>query len=114
MKHYVVINHYILSPEIEQLAINAIKSFKKSDCIIVSVDDASPIQSDSIKELSDVFIQREENGGFATSANTGIQWVLDNAKDCFITYANNDLEVSDWQEETERCFNDTMQMPLRG
>ena len=109
MKHYVVINHYILSPEIEQLAINAVRSFKDtSDCVLVSVDDGSPIKSDTLKELSDVWIPRETNGGFAVSANTGLQWVLDNEKDeCIITYANNDLEANKgWFQEVVRCFDE--------
>ncbi|MHB1086420.1 MAG: glycosyltransferase family 2 protein [Minisyncoccota bacterium] len=109
MKHYVVINHYILSPEIEQLAINAVKSFKDTaDCIVVSVDDGSPIKSETLKEFSDVWIPRETNGGFAVSANTGLQWVLDNEKDeCYVTYANNDIEAyGGWKDEVVRCFDE--------
>lgn len=109
MKHFVVINHYILSPEIERLAINAVKSFKDTaDCIVVSVDDGSPTQSKELKELSDVWLSRETNGGFAVSANMGLQWVLDNEKDeCFITYANNDIEANrGWKEEVLRCFDE--------
>lgn len=109
MKHYVVINHYILSKEIEKLAINAVKSFKDTaDCVVVSVDDGSPIKSSALKELSDVWIPRKTNGGFAVSANTGLQWVLDHEKDdCYITYSNNDIEANrGWLDEVVRCFDD--------
>ncbi len=101
MKTYVVINHYILSSYLEELAIQCITSFKEThDCIIVSVDDNSPIKSDKLKELSDIWIQRETNGGFAVSANTGLQWILDNEKDdCYIVYSNNDIKVfPNWYE----------------
>jgi len=104
---YVVINHYILNKYIEDIAIKCIKSFKKYDCKIVSVDDRSPIRSDEIRLLSDVWIPLEKNVGFAGSANKGIQWVLDNDTECWIVYANNDIEVQgDWIGEAERCFKD--------
>jgi len=109
MKHYVVINHYILSPQIEQLAINAVQSFKDTaDCIVVSVDDGSPRKSDRLRRLSDVWLPLETNRGFAGSANFGLQWVLDNEKDeCLITYANNDIEANKgWKEEVLRCFDE--------
>lgn len=102
MKTYVVINHYILNEDIEKLAIQAVQSFKDThNCIIVSVDDGSPIQSKEIQDLSDVWIPMEKNGGFAVSANVGLQWVLDNEKeDCYIVYANNDIKVfPGWFEE---------------
>lgn len=106
MKTYVVMNHYIHTPELVELATNAIKSFRAHDVIIVSVDDCSPMDTTFIKELSDVFIKRETNGGFAVSANDGLKYVLENEKEeCIIVYANNDIEVyRNWLEEAHKFF----------
>ncbi len=109
MKTYIVISHYIVSDEVAQLAKDTILSFRKTkpDGIIISVDDVSPKHDPEIEVLSDVFIQREENGGFAKCVNTGFDWILKNDKEeCWVVYANNDIEVYDgWFEEFEKCFN---------
>lgn len=106
MKTYVVMNHYIHTPELVVLATNAIKSFRANDVCIVSVDDCSPMDTTFIKDLSDVFIKRETNGGFAVSANDGLKYVLENEKEeCIIVYANNDIEVyRNWLEEAHKFF----------
>lgn len=106
MKTYVVIPHYIISEQVLELAKNTIESFRKYDCIIVSVDDGSSLGSDEIKELSDVYIKNEQNSGFATTCNNGFKWVLENEKDdCYIVCSNNDIEVyGDWQEQSTKCF----------
>lgn len=108
-KVYIVINHYILNKEIECLAIQAMLSFKNTHkCIIISVDDNSPIRSQSIDKLSDIYIQLKENVGFAKSANEGFKWILENEKeDCYIVYANNDIKVyPGWFEEfTKHSFD---------
>lgn len=101
MKTYVVIPHYFVDEYNIILARNAIKSFRKtSDVVIVSVDDGSPIKTDEIKDISDVYIQRSENGGFSKCCNSGFKHVVDKQEPCYIICANNDIEVfGDWHEE---------------
>lgn len=102
MKTYIVINHYLLNGEIVDLAIQAVKSFRDThDCIIIGVDDCSPLGHTELEKLHDVWIRLDENKGFAGSANIGFQWILDNIKEnCYIVYANNDIKVYDgWFEE---------------
>lgn len=100
MAVHIVINHYILNKEIEELALNTIKSFQKtSDCVIVSVDDCSPWDMSKIKEESDIFIKTPKNLGFAGSANFGFQYVLEHFEGD-VVYSNNDIEVNPgWYEE---------------
>lgn len=107
MKTYVVMNHYIHTPELVELATNALRSFGNYFVRIVSVDDNSPMDTTFIRDLSDVFINRDKNGGFAVSANDGLRWVLNNEKeDCIVVYANNDIEVKgNWLEEANRFFS---------
>lgn len=94
MKTFVVMNHYILNDELNKMALEAIKSFRDtSDVFIVNVDDCSPFDTSEIKAASDHFIRLETNQGFAKSANAGFRYVLDNFKDCYIIYANNDIMV---------------------
>lgn len=98
-------NHYILNPEIKQLAVDAIKSFRQTgDVYIISVDDASPMDTTDIEVLSDVFIRRKTNGGFAVSANDGLKSVKE---DAYIVYANNDIKVfPGWQEKMIQVMNE--------
>ncbi len=107
MRFCVVIPHYIISETVLQLAKNTIESFRKSDCIIVSVDDGSQIGSDEIKALSDVYIKNEQNSGFAVTCNNGFKWIIENEKeDCYIVCSNNDIEVyGDWQTQSARLFD---------
>lgn len=94
-KTYIVIPHYIVTEELKELAINAIKSFRVSDVIIISVDDGSPMDTAFLKELSDVYIRNEENSGFAVTCNNGFRWIFENEKDdCYIVCANNDIEIN--------------------
>jgi hypothetical protein len=95
MKTYVVIPHYLVTEELIQLASNAIDSFRKtSDAIIVSVDDASPIGQDMLKEKSDIYIRNDHNSGFGITCNNGFRHVFGiEDEDCWIVCANNDIEV---------------------
>lgn len=104
---YVVIPHYILNEEIATLAKNAIASFQKSGCFIISVDDKSPFNTDCLSD-SDLIVRREGNGGFAKCMNSGINKAIELAKEeDWIVCANNDLEArGDWITEAERCFNE--------
>ena len=91
---YVVMNHYLMNSDMEQMALDAIHSFRDTcDAEIVSVDDGSPYTTEKIKNASDHFIKLYENQGFAKSVNAGFNFILDNFKDCFIVYANNDIMV---------------------
>jgi GT2 family glycosyltransferase len=96
MKTYIVIPQYIITEEIKQLAINTIKSFRdNAEVTIISVDDASPMNCDFLKELSDVYIKNDKNGGFSITCNTGFKWIFENEKDdCYIICANNDIRVN--------------------
>lgn len=94
IKSFVVMNHYILNNDMKEMALEAIKSFRDtSNAEIVSVDDASPFDMTEIENASDHFIKLETNQGFAKSANAGFRFVLDNYKDSYIIYANNDIMV---------------------
>lgn len=101
MTTYVVMPHFIATKELEQLSRNAIESFRKtSACILISVDDGSPMDTSYLKEISDVYIRNEVNFGFAVTCNKGIRWVMENEKeDCYIVCANNDIEVFDGWED---------------
>jgi len=102
MRLFVVIPHFIITEETAQLARNAIKSFKETcDCTIINCDDASPYDTEFLKEISDVYIRNEENKGFAENCNVGFNWILENVKeDCWVVCANNDIEVYEgWFEE---------------
>ncbi len=107
MEIYTVIPHYILNDEIEQLAKNAIASFQKYNCKVISVDDCSPRETDFL-DMSDIVVRRETNGGFAKAMNSGIKKALELANDGdWIIAANNDLEVrGEWIEEAKRCFDE--------
>ena len=96
MKTYIVIPQYIITEEIKQLAINTIKSFRdNAEVTIISVDDASPMNCDFLKELSDVYIKNDKNGGFAKTCNVGFNWIFENEEeDCYIVCANNDIEIN--------------------
>jgi GT2 family glycosyltransferase len=96
--------HYILNEEIANLARNAIDSFK--GCSVISVDDGSPYET-SCLEKSSIVIKRQ-NGGFAKAMNSGLIFVLNEAKeDDLIVCVNNDVEArGDWVNEVERCFNE--------
>lgn len=105
MKTFVVIPHYIVNEEVEQLAIAAIKSFKETvDCTVISVDDNSPKKSLQIKDISDIYIQREQNGGFAECCNTGFKYINEES---YVVCANNDIVVyPGWFEEFDRLFRE--------
>jgi GT2 family glycosyltransferase len=96
MRTYVVIPHYIVTEELKELATNTIKSFKdSSDVVVISVDDGSPMDTQFLKDLSDVYLRNEKNSGFAPTCNKGFKWVMDKEKeDCYIICANNDIEIN--------------------
>lgn len=105
MKLFVVIPNYSVNDEVIGLACNAIKSFKStSDCIVVVSDDHSPLETSKIEELSDVFLKREENGGFSKACNTGFEYALEHGAD-YVVCANTDIEVPEnWMGEFMKCF----------
>lgn len=110
MKTYVVMPHYIITERVAELAKQAIQSFRDtSDVIIVSCDDASPYETEFLKEISDVCIENRKNKGFAGNCNVGFKWVLKNEKeDCNIICANNDIKVyPGWKEEFEKALSIT-------
>lgn len=96
-----------MNDEIAQLASNAIDSFKKYGCKVISVDDYSPHNIICL-DKSDYVVRRDKNGGFAKSMNSGIRKALELAKDDdWIVCANNDLEArGEWIKETQRCFDE--------
>jgi GT2 family glycosyltransferase len=113
-KIYVVMPHYIVTEDVKELAIDALKSFRKTsenigkEIFIISMDDNSPLANDfpEIRELSDLYIRNEENQGFGPNCNIGFRWIIDNVKDnCYIICANNDIEVYDnWYEGLIKPF----------
>ena len=101
---YVVMPHFIINEHVAQLSREAIESFRKtSDSIIISCDDASPYDTEYLRDMSDIYIRNKENKGFAGNCNVGFNWILDNVKeDCNVVCVNNDIEVYDgWLEEFE-------------
>lgn len=102
--NFVVMPNFSVSEEVLQLAKNAIRSFHDtSDFKIVLVDDNSPMDVSSLKELADVFLQRDEQGGFSKCCNTGFRYVLE--QECeYVVCANTDIEVPEWWwEEFKKC-----------
>lgn len=106
MRLFVVMPNYSVNEEVVNLACNAIKSFKDtSECTVVVSDDCSHLDTSRIEELTDVFLRREENGGFSKACNTGFKYALENGAE-YIVCANTDIEVSEgWFEEFMRCFD---------
>lgn len=101
---YVVMPHYIITPELIDLAKNAINSLRCADVQIISVNDGSNAQF--LKPLSDVYLSNETNEGFAKACNKGLSWVLENVdEDCYVVCANNDIEVfPGWLEALQEPF----------
>lgn len=95
MKTYVVMPHYIITPQLLEYACVAIDSIKKSsDAIVISVDDGSPLDCKEITRRSDYYLRNEKNSGFAPTCNRGFKWIFEHEKeDCYIICANNDIEV---------------------
>jgi len=95
MKTYVVMPHYLVTDELVKLAENALKSFRCSDAILISVDDGSPIGKEVLINNSDYYLRNEKNSGFAPTCNKGFRWIMEHEKDdCYIVCANNDIEVN--------------------
>ena len=106
MKLFVIIPNYSVNEEVIQLACNAIQSFKETaECTVVVSDDRSPLDTSRIEALADVFLKREENGGFAAACNTGFEYAMKNGAD-YIVCSNTDIEApKGWVEEFMRCFD---------
>lgn len=97
---YIVVPHYIITDELEELATEALQSIRRTaDVFIVSVDDGSPRDTSFLNDISDKVIHLTENSGFAKACNAGLQWALKQADAIFIGCANNDIQVFDgWLE----------------
>lgn len=95
MRTYVVMPHYLITPQLIKYATRAIESIKESsDAIVISVDDGSPLDGTEIARVSDYYLKNEKNMGFAPTCNRGFKWVFEHEKeDCYIICANNDIEV---------------------
>ena len=109
--------HYIVTEELKELAINAIKSFKEnSDVILISVDDGSPMDTQFLKDLSDIYIRNEKNSGFAITCNNGFKKIFEIEKnDCFIICANNDIIINRRVvSELIRPFNEFKNVAITG
>ena len=108
MRTYIVIPHYIVTDQLKQLAINTIKSFRKTskNAIIISVDDGSPMDCTFLKEISDIYLKNKENSGFGITCNNGFRYVKwAESNDCYIVCANNDIEVfKRWQQSLMEPF----------
>lgn len=106
MANFVVIPNYSVNDEVVKLAVEAVKSFKRScDWTVVVVDDKSPFDTSEIEAVADVLLKREENGGFSKACNTGFRYALENGAE-YIVCANTDIEVpSNWVQEFQRCFD---------
>ena len=105
MKTFIVIPNYFINEEVEQLAIQAVKSFKETaDCEVVCVDDASPRDPCFLRKHCDQLIIRGTNGGFAKTCNTGLRYVMDVCpNDAYVVLANNDIKVyPGWLEEFKK------------
>jgi GT2 family glycosyltransferase len=115
MKPYIVIPHYIITDELQQLAEQTIKSMRNtSDVFIVSVDDGSPNDTSFLKDISDKVITLKENSGFAVATNTGLQWCIDNGAE-YIGCANNDIEVyQGWLEALIEPFDKFQDVGITG
>ena len=97
LKTYIVIPSYIVTEELRDLTIATINSFYESDpdVTIINVDDGSPMDTDWLEEMSDIYIRNKENSGFAITCNNGFKWIFENVKeDCYIICANNDILVN--------------------
>lgn len=101
-----VMPHYIATPELEELATQAITSMKATaDVFIVSVDDGSPMNTDFLKGISDKVIRLKKNSGFAIACNTGLEWAL-KQETHYIGCVNNDIEAFDgWLEALIEPFD---------
>jgi GT2 family glycosyltransferase len=90
---YFVMPHYIATDELVELSAQAIKSLKRDNIFLISVDDGSPMDTAYLEPISDKVIRLEENSGFAKACNAGISWAL-KQPDCeYVGQANNDIEV---------------------
>lgn len=87
MKISVVLPTVILTKELEDLTIQAIKSYREADEIIVSEDGG--MFSPKIMALADIYIYNTYNSGFTKNVNRG--WK--NASGDFIMIANNDTHL---------------------
>lgn len=108
MKTYVVIPNFTISDELRVLALDAIRSFKETaDCVVVVADDNSPEDTEEIKKACDVFLKRNEQGGFSKCVNTGFRYVLEQGDADYVVCANNDITVpKGWLKEFDRVVRD--------
>lgn len=108
--------HYIVTEELKQLATEALKSFRCDDVILISVDDGSPMDTQFLKDLSDIYIRNEVNSGFAITCNNGFKKALKIAKDDdYIVCANNDILVHKKAlEELRRPFKEFENVAITG
>ncbi len=109
MKTYVVMPNYIATPELEELATQAMSSIINTgkDIEIISVNDNSPLDTEFLKNYSTIRINNSVNLGFGKTCNMGFKWILNNTEeDCYIVCANNDIEVfKGWQEAMQEPFS---------
>lgn len=94
---YIVVPHYIITEELEELATNALKSMQHDDVFLVSVNDGSPRDVTFLDELSGKVLHLDTNSGFAKASNTGLRWAIEQDDAEYVGCANNDIEVrQDW------------------
>ena len=103
----IIIPHYGVDEELNQTAIECIKSIKKySDHYrIIFIDNASPAgyisDTEGVFPKGSVIVKPEENLGFVKAVNVGLQ--LSHAP--FIVIMNNDtLAVENWLDRLSRPF----------
>lgn len=102
---YIVVPHYIITDELEQLATNALKSMYRDDVFLVSVNDGSPRDVTFLDELSGEVLHLEENSGFAKASNTGLEWAIQRDDADYVGCANNDIQVrQDWIDALSEPF----------
>lgn len=90
----VVIPHYIITEELEKLALRTIESIRNTaEVFILSVNDGSPMDFGKIEEKSNHTIHLKKNSGFAKACNAGFKWTLPQPWVKYIVCANNDIEV---------------------
>jgi GT2 family glycosyltransferase len=109
-KTIVVMPQMLITEELVELADNAIKSFRKNDVFLISIDDAGeyPKAKGALEVMakSDLVLTNKINQGFGITCNRGFNWIFENEKnDCWIIISNNDLEIEDNSiKELQRPF----------
>ena len=88
MKLSIVIPTYTLNKELEQLAVEAILSYRKQADEIIVVEDGGKL-SLRLQILSDIYCFYKENGGFTKNVNRG--WKI--ASGDFVAIVNSDTKL---------------------